>query len=57
MLIAPEPTIIDQQINGILTYEGDRLQPDWGKIEGENRPITLITFGSSGIVMQIINVK
>jgi hypothetical protein len=27
-VIAPEPTIIDQQINGILTYEGDRLQPD-----------------------------
>jgi hypothetical protein len=44
MVIAPEPTIIDQQINGILTYEGDRLQPDWGKIEGENRPINLRTF-------------
>jgi hypothetical protein len=23
---------------------GDRLQPDWGKIEGENRPITLRIF-------------
>ena len=44
MVIAPEPTIIDQQINGILTYEGDRLLPDQGKIEGENRPITLRAF-------------
>ncbi|MBC1194792.1 hypothetical protein H0901_05705 [Microcystis aeruginosa BLCCF158] len=44
MVIAPEPTIIDQQINGILTYEGDRLLPDWGKIEGENRQINLRTF-------------
>jgi hypothetical protein len=32
MVIAPEPTIIDKGINGILTQEGDRLQQKCFKI-------------------------
>jgi hypothetical protein len=28
MVIAPEPTMIDKGIDGILTYKGDRLAPN-----------------------------